>query len=61
MLIYRAILLDVRTVDQYEKYHIKGSMNLPLYRPITGNDLATNFRRGVVGWVGSAGTGKFGL
>lgn len=41
----KAVLLDVRESDDFEKVHVEKSQNAPLFRLIQGNDVKANMRR----------------
>lgn len=41
----KAILIDVREGQEYEKCHAKGAQSAPLFRLIQGNDTKANLRR----------------
>eukprot|EP00471_Norrisiella_sphaerica_P005364 CAMPEP_0184482076 /NCGR_PEP_ID=MMETSP0113_2-20130426/3650_1 /TAXON_ID=91329 /ORGANISM="Norrisiella sphaerica, Strain BC52" /LENGTH=268 /DNA_ID=CAMNT_0026861605 /DNA_START=228 /DNA_END=1032 /DNA_ORIENTATION=+ len=41
----KATVIDVRMTDQFEAGHIKGSVNVPMYRDSTGNGFWDNAKR----------------
>lgn len=41
----KAILIDIRQSDEYERLHAKGAKSAPLFRLILGNELKDNLRR----------------
>ena len=53
-----AVLLDVRLADKAAARAALPSLNLPLYRPITGSGLAANIRRVGFAFFGIFGTGE---
>ena len=38
-------IVDVRVADKYEKDHIKGSVSIPLFRPVQGEGMLDNVKR----------------
>lgn len=51
-----SVLLDVRLADAFSRRSAERSVNAPLYRPITGYDLAANIRRAGFAFFGIYGT-----
>lgn len=43
-------MVDIRPPKDYEQAHIEGSINIPLYRPITGKQCGLRIKRS---WGGS--------
>jgi hypothetical protein len=35
---------------QFEKEHIEGAINIPLFRPVAGNSFWDNLKKGVMKW-----------
>ena len=40
-----AVIVDVRPADDFEREHIDGAVNVPLYRPVEGRDTMDNLKR----------------
>lgn len=51
-----AVLVDVRTEDQIERSPLPSATNIPMYRPMSKNDIFSWAKRIVFAWNGKAGT-----
>ena len=52
----KAVVVDVRPGDNFEKEHVDGSLNVPLYRPVEGSSLFDKVKKLAVGAMAMTAT-----